>query len=152
MPRKAKRLKPSDQLSLPIPLEKDEQIKLCAWLKRKNIFFFAIPNGGSRNYLEAVALKKSGLLAGVPDLCVPIPSCGHHSLYIELKRRTKYAKVSDEQKEVIGRLNELGHLAVVCYGFDEAKQVVEDYLGNVPCRTQLIKKEAYEQVCLPDFM
>lgn len=149
MPRKAALPKPKPQY----PLEKDEQIKLCAWMRKKNIFFFAIPNGGSRHRLEAYALKRAGLLPGVPDLCVPIPSCGKHGLYIELKRQGPGSKISPEQEDVVERLNNNGYMATVCYGFEEAKSVVEDYLNNVPRRTYVsTKKEAYEQICLPNFM
>lgn len=31
-----------------------------------------IPNGGSRNQLEAANLKRQGVKAGVPDLCLPV--------------------------------------------------------------------------------
>jgi hypothetical protein len=118
------------------------------WLRKNNIFFYAIPNGGSRNYYEAVAMKKAGLLSGVPDLCIPIPipSQGKHSLYIELKRKVG-GVVSENQKTVIGRLNELGNHAVVCCGFEEAKKVVEDYLDGVPRRTL---RTDNEQSCTSD--
>lgn len=85
-------------------------------------------------------------MAGVPDLCIPIASKGKHSLYIELKRLTG-GKVSPEQKIVLEALNSLGHLAVVCKGFEEAKKVVEDYLGNVPRSTL---RTDNEQSCTSD--
>jgi hypothetical protein len=31
---------------------------------------FAVPNGGSRNVIEAAKMKGTGTLAGMPDLCV----------------------------------------------------------------------------------
>lgn len=31
-----------------------------------------IPNGGSRNQLEAANLKRQGVKAGVPDFCLPV--------------------------------------------------------------------------------
>lgn len=37
-----------------------------------------IPNGGSRNQLEAANLKRQGVKAGVPDLCLPVPRNGKH--------------------------------------------------------------------------
>ena len=97
------------------------------WLRRNNIFFYAIPNGGSRNYYEAIAMKKAGLLAGVPDLCLPMASKGKHSLYIEMKRKSG-GVVSESQKTVMERLNEFGNHAVVCRGFEEAQKVILDYL------------------------
>ena len=114
--------------AVPIPTEKQDQVKLCLWMRRHNILFYAIPNGGSRNYYEAVALKRAGLIAGVPDLCIPIGSKGKHGLYIELKRQTG-GKVAVHQKDFIERLNAAGNDAVVCYGFEEAKQKITDYLG-----------------------
>ena len=113
----------------PIPTEKQEQVKLCMWLRKNSIFFYAIPNGGSRNYWEAIALNKAGLLAGVPDLCIPIPMPlkGKYSLYIELKRQVG-GVVSEKQKTVMDRLNGFGNYAVVCCGWEEARKVVEEYL------------------------
>ena len=35
---------------------------------------FSIPNGGTRNKLEAITLKATGLLAGVSDLIVILPN------------------------------------------------------------------------------
>lgn len=118
----------------PIPTEKQEQVKLCMWLRKNNIFFFSIPNGGSRNYYEAIALNKAGLLAGIPDLCLPMARKGKHSLYIELKRQVG-GVVSEKQKTVMARLNEFGNLAVVCCGYEAARKVVEDYFSEVPCGT-----------------
>lgn len=43
---------------------------------------FAVPNGSSRNLLEAVRLKAEGTLAGVSDLIVIFPN---KILFIELK-------------------------------------------------------------------
>lgn len=49
-----------------------------------------IPNGGSRNQLEAANLKRQGVKAGVPDLCLPVARNGKHGLYVEMKwERTK---------------------------------------------------------------
>ncbi len=37
-------------------------------------------------------------------------------------------KPSDDQKEWLSLLNKNGYLAVVCYGFNEAKQTIDKYL------------------------
>ena len=69
--------------------------------------------------------KQSGLNPGLPDLLICLP---HFLLFIEMKR-TKGGQVSDEQKEWIRELNKYGDvLAQVCFGFDEARQLVEDCL------------------------
>lgn len=46
---------------------------------------YHVPNGGSRNQLEAANLKRQGVKAGVPDLNLPVALNGFHGLYIEMK-------------------------------------------------------------------
>jgi len=111
-----------------VPSETYEQIKLVLWLEKMGLRFYAVPNGGSRPIVEAVKFKRSGVKAGVPDLCLPFPSGAYHGLYIELKRVVG-GKVSPEQREWIEYLNGAGYYAVVCKGFEAAKKAVEFYLG-----------------------
>ena len=49
-------------------------------------------------------------------------------MYIELKRR-EGGRVSYEQKAWIMTLNSFGYRAVVCRGWDEAREEIEHYLG-----------------------
>ena len=113
-----------------IPTEDQEQAKLCTWMTRSGIRFFAIPNGGSRNLAEAVKLKRCGVQRGVPDLAIPIPSGSYHGLYIELKR-VSGGKVSEYQVDWLKFLREQGYYAEIAYGFEEAKKIVADYLAPV---------------------
>lgn len=87
----------------------------------------AIPNGGSRNLIEAKHLKEQGVKAGIPDICLPVPSRHHTALYIELKRR-KGGRVSEAQKKVMFKLRKYGNMAVVCYGWEEARDAILNYL------------------------
>lgn len=87
---------------------------------------FHIPNGGSRNKLEAANLKKQGVKAGVPDLCLPVARGGYHSLYIELKAKNN--KPTKDQKEWLSFLDEQGHKTAVCWGWVAASQVITEYL------------------------
>lgn len=109
-----------------IPTEFEEQCALCDWLDAKRILYYAIPNGGSRHMLEAKNLKRSGTKAGIPDVCIPVPKKDYGALYIELKRQ-KGGKVSDYQQDWITDLTIAGNKAVVCYGFEDAKKVIEEY-------------------------
>lgn len=111
-----------------IPSEDQEQIKLAAWLTKQGIRFYAIPNGGKRNLLEAVKLKRMGTMSGVPDLCIPIPSGRYHGLYIELKRE-KGGKVSESQSDWLAFLREKGYYAQVAKGFEEAKEMILHYFS-----------------------
>lgn len=111
-----------------VPTEDQEQIKLVTWMTNQGIRFYAIPNGGKRNLLEAVKFKRMGTISGVPDLCIPIPSGSFHGLYIELKR-TKGGKLSDEQAEWLAFLNQRGYYAHVAKGFEEAKGIILRYFS-----------------------
>ena len=88
---------------------------------------YAIPNGGKRSIKTARMLKATGVKAGVPDMCLPVPRYPYHGLYIELKRR-KGGRVSEKQSEWLHDLRKEGYKTCVCYGSDEAIQVIEEYL------------------------
>ena len=119
-----------------MPTEAQEQEALFLWAERAKGkmpelgMLFHIPNGGSRNLLEAANLKAQGVKPGVPDICMPVPRGKFAALYIELKRR-KRAEVSDYQRGWITALNRVGNRAVVCYGWDEAREVLIEYLKGV---------------------
>lgn len=87
---------------------------------------YHIPNGGSRNKLEAANLKRQGVKAGVPDLCLPVPAGKFHGLYIELKAGKN--KASQNQNNWITLLRYQGYAAEVCVGWREAAEVIEKYL------------------------
>lgn len=116
-----------------VPFEAQEQKALfewAEWAKGKYpalALLYHIPNGGSRNPIEAHNLKAQGVRPGVPDICLPVPNAFHTALYIELKRR-KGGRVSDEQRGWIAALNRVGNLAVVCKGWEEARDVILEYL------------------------
>lgn len=91
------------------------QIYLVSFLKKLQLIdhcflFFHIPNGGSRNKLEAANLKLAGLLPGVPDLC--LIGNGHHQ-FVELKKEK--GTLSTHQKEFIKQANKFGWTVDVIY-------------------------------------
>lgn len=103
--------------------------KLMAWRWPALEMLIHYPSGGKRPYGEAGKMKGLGTKAGVPDLILPVPRGQYHGLFIEMKRPDKSkARTSPEQKEWIRMLNEEGFLAVICYGQDEAKETIIDYL------------------------
>ena len=88
---------------------------------------FHIPNGGSRDPREAHNLRMQGVKPGVPDICLPVPRNGYAALYIELKRKSG-GVLSDNQRVWLKALNRAGNRAVVCYGFDDARETILEYL------------------------
>lgn len=117
------------------PTEAQEQKALFEWAARSRCKYpaldmmYAIPNGGSRNLIEARHLKEQGVKRGVPDICLPVPNALYTALYIELKRPDG-GRVSDAQRGWIAALNRAGNRAVVCRGWDEARREIERYLGG----------------------
>ena len=88
---------------------------------------FHIPNGGSRNKIEAHNLKKQGVKAGVPDICLPVPRGKYHGLYIELK----YGKNKPTAAQLcwLNNLNMQGYAVAICWGWEKAKDVIIAYLN-----------------------
>ena len=90
---------------------------------------FHIANGGSRNLIEAHNLRLQGVKPGVPDLFLPIARGAWHGLFIEMKRQQK-SRLSVDQKIWINRLRDQGYAAVVCYGFEDAKNMIVRYMNG----------------------
>ena len=118
---------------IPIPTEAQEQETLFRWAgvmtnRWPEIrLMHAIPNGGSRNPIEAAHLKAQGVKAGIPDIFLPVPRGRFHGLYIEMKRR-KGGRVSVEQKKMLLALQGQGYKAEVCRGWEEARDTICEYL------------------------
>lgn len=109
-----------------------EQIKLFRWADfMKNKYpglsmLYHIPNGGSRNKAEAANLKRQGVRAGVPDICLPVPSREYHGLYIEMKYGRN--KATQSQTEWLSKLSGHGYAVAVCYGWEQAAKLICKYL------------------------
>ena len=88
---------------------------------------YHVPNGGYRNKAEAERFRSQVVKPGVPDIVLPVARGGYHGLYIELKR-TVGGRVSEEQREWLGKLNAQGYYTAVCRGWEEAKDAIEGYL------------------------
>ena len=105
-----------------------EQRKVIEYCKLRKIRVFSVPNGGKRGAKEAYFLKLEGCSPGVPDLCVPIPNKKYNGLFIEMKYGKN--KPTSNQKEWIKYLNSVGYLAVVCYGAEEAVNLIKKYIAD----------------------
>ena len=89
---------------------------------------YHVPNGGKRDVKTGRALKRQGVKAGVPDLCLPVARGGYHGLYIELKVGKN--KTTRKQEGWIAALRQQGNYVSVCYGWEEAKETIENYLDE----------------------
>jgi hypothetical protein len=106
------------------PSEHEEQVGFVNWFEAKfpGVLIFAIPNGGHRAMTVAKELKAEGIKAGVPDLFVP-----QWSLWVEMKR-VKGGRLSQEQKDMIRSLENIGHTVIVGLGATDASRRVMEFL------------------------
>lgn len=114
--------------------ESEEQTAIIEWANIMQhrvpelALLYHVPNGGSRNVVEAKRLKAQGVKPGVPDLVLPVARGKYHGLYIELK--TLRGRVSDTQKQWLDALRNQGYAAIVCRGADEAIAMIAKYLAG----------------------
>ena len=115
--------------------EEYEQSQVIAWarfygrLHPELDMLFHVPNGGARDKREGANLKKAGVLAGIPDLILPVARKGYHHLYIEMKVEPN--KPTATQMTILKNLKSERNLAIVCYGAEQAKKVIRWYLDIV---------------------
>lgn len=119
--------------------EDTEQIAVIGWSRYQvNVhpelrLLHHCPNGGSRNKAEAVKLKQMGVVAGVPDLHLPVPKGIYNGLYIEMKYGG--GRLEKTQREFLKTAAEYGSYCAVCYGAEEAIGIIKDYVNLKPVDT-----------------
>lgn len=88
---------------------------------------FHIPNeGAGGNPIRGAILKGQGVVAGIPDYFLAIPSCGYHGLFVELKRET--GKLSAQQVEIIAQLSRQNYATCICFSLNSAIDEVVKYI------------------------
>jgi hypothetical protein len=119
--------------------EDTEQMTVINWARWSDNTYpelkmlFHVPNGGSRNKIEAAKFKQMGVRAGVPDLVLPVPKGIYAGLFIEMKYEK--GRLQDSQREYLLRAMDYGHCCYVCFSADEAISVLEEYLQLEPIDT-----------------
>ncbi|MHB8372246.1 MAG: VRR-NUC domain-containing protein [Thermoplasmataceae archaeon] len=120
--------------------EHAEQVALIRWCRLNEEkhpalkLIYAVPNGEMRHPAVANRLQAEGVKKGVPDLFLPAMRSIYGGLYIEMKRESSRPKrggsggMSPDQQDWRLALLEAGYRHAVCYGFEEARQEIEDYL------------------------
>jgi len=103
-------------------------------------YLYAVPNGSNKSMAARMKFKREGLRPGVPDLVLAIPLMQHSwpGLYIEMKKQRQHYRgmaeaenaVSETQKLWHDRLTIAGYLVHTCYGWEEARKIIEQYLNH----------------------
>ena len=115
--------------------EHQEQVTVIHWWRVScngfnlpEFCLFSIPNGGSRNVIEAVNLKAEGVRSGVPDLFLSVPRGGLSGFFIELKVGKN--KPSDKQIEFVTSARLRGYKADVFWSADDVISAIKKYLNQ----------------------
>lgn len=120
--------KPREGLS-----ELQHQIRVVKWFDSAchawgllPLHLFHIPNGGSRQIVESVNLKRSGVRPGIPDLFLATPRGQFHGMFIEMKKED--GKIESEQHAAIDAMERQGYRCIVAFDHGEAIVKITKYL------------------------
>ncbi len=86
---------------------------------------FHVPNGGTRNKIEAMQLKASGVVAGIPDLILI-----NKGKLIGIELKTLIGKVSDKQIKVHESWKNQGIDTFVIRTFEEFQELIIKIIGS----------------------
>lgn len=108
--------------------EADFQIGVVRFLRMAGHFVFAVPNGGSRNIIEAANLKAQGVMAGVSDLILLLPNKVY---FIELKNPNGKGRQSPAQREFEDNVRAYGNEYLLWDNWAQVEQFVNAHRKEV---------------------
>ena len=115
------------------PKETDEQAAVIEWWGWKSKawgipphLLFHVANEGSGSPARGRLLKRQGVRAGCPDLCLSVARGAFFGLFIEMKR--KGGRCTPDQVAFHADLRAQGYRVEVCHGAQAAIDVITDYM------------------------
>ena len=108
------------------PSEHKLQVSLIAYLSiagRKDLHWFAVPNGGHRHIAQASRLKAEGVKAGIPDLCFMLDE--GRTAWLEMK--TEKGSLGVNQRAFRDMAFRLGHKWGMARSLDEAIVLLREW-------------------------
>lgn len=130
------------------PTEDAEQAQIIYWCANMSIahpelaLIYHVPNEGKRSKAAAANMQRIGLKSGVPDLCLPVAKGKYHGLYIELKRVG--GRVTETQVDWLLALSKQGYAVCVCYGAEQAIDVISAYICDSAKTSRTMTEEQIE--------
>jgi len=100
-------------------------------------YFCKIDNEGKRTPAQGAQSKLMGLRPGVSDLFIYFPTEFYAGLWLEIKQDRRYTnsekltKTWIAQEAFIEAVRDVGYYADFCYGWEDGKRIVENYLEPV---------------------
>ena len=139
-----------------LTVEDLEHIRVVNYLNDKlpEVIYTHVPSASRKSAFERYKYSLLGVKKGIADIIILFPKYAsntskeviYHGLLIELKapehervvkkgkkegKTVKYVgKLSDEQADILEKLNKFGFKAVCCFGADEAIKVIDDYFKD----------------------
>ena len=108
--------------------EANFQVGVVHFLRRAGHYVFSVPNGGSRNVIEAANLKAQGVMAGVSDLILLLP---HKVYFIELKNPNGKGRQSPAQREFEDNVRAYGQEYLIWDNWEQVEQFVNAHRKEV---------------------
>ena len=111
-----------------------EQAKVIAWARaneRNYPYLWMLHsslNGLKRTPYASNKAKAQGMLAGVPDLFMPVAIGNSKGLYIEMKSKT--GRIRDEQSKFLQAASNFGYSCFICYSAVEAIDKIKGYYNQ----------------------
>jgi len=109
----------------------EHEVHLHCWQWVQNTYpellIFHVPNGGNRNIAEAQKFKRMGVVPGVADFLMFLPTC---NVAIELK--DEGGKQSDAQRHFQKRWEKLGHRYEVARSLTHFQEIIDSYHHAAP--------------------
>lgn len=95
-------------------------VELFDWLKERH------PEVEKMAFHLHAGTGDPGSKSGLPDYFIAYPCGRFHGLYLEMKK--KGGNLENHQYRWLKRFQRKGYQAFCCYGLDDAKDVIEEYL------------------------
>lgn len=155
-----------------LSVEDKEHIRVVNFIKDKlpEVIAFHVPAEGKKSAFERYKHSLMGNLKGVPDFVFLHPKyksnlskeIEYHGLLIELKAQEhekvvktgkdagkivkRKGRLSEEQAQIIEKLNNFGFKAVCCFGSDEAIKVIDEYFKDFYELQRIIKRNRFRKI------
>ena len=112
--------------------EAREQERVVQWLRMKYplILFTGGFDAAKLRPEQGARRKRSGYLAGTPDILIFEPRGIYHALFVEMKAPERVV-VSESQDRFLCAAQERGYKTVVCAGAEQAMIVITEYFKGL---------------------
>ncbi len=118
------------------PTEQQECFALMQWANLYRIdsgkiadYLIHIPNEGRRSAFTGHNLKRMGMMPGVSDYMLCVPSKSFNGMFLEMKRISEKGKKKRENQDAfMDRMRKTGYYCTYSYGFENARDLILKYL------------------------